>query len=168
MSKIDIALLVLIALGAFSGYRNGFLMSLFSLLAIVLGVLGAFKLMGLGMVYLQDHFNADKTVLPYISFCLIFLIIVIGVGLIGRAIKATIDKTFLGKMDQVMGLLLGSVKTMFMLSVLLWILDSLKWSPDAAWTEGSWLYPFTAKLAPELASWLGSFVPVFREIFRQY
>ena len=68
MSKADIFLLVLIALGAYSGYKEGFLMELFSLLAIVLGVFGGFKLMGEGMILLQDQFNADKTVLPYISF----------------------------------------------------------------------------------------------------
>lgn len=168
MSKADIVLLIMIAFGAFSGYRNGFLMSLISLLAIVLGVLGGFKLMGLGMIYLQNHFNADKTVLPYLSFFVIFIIIVVAVSLMGKAIKATIDKTFLGRMDQALGLVLGILKTMFMLSIALWILDSLKWSPKAEWTEGSWLYPFTAKLAPEITAWLGSFIPVFREIFRQY
>lgn len=168
MSKADIVLLIMIAFGAISGYRSGFLMSLISLLAIVLGVLGGFKLMGLGMIYLQEHFNADKTVLPYISFCAIFIIIVVAVGLIGKVIKATIDKTFLGQLDQAMGLVLGILKTMFMLSIVLWILDSLKWSPRPEWTDGSWLYPFTAKLAPELTAWLGSFIPIFREIFRQF
>ncbi|MBK5277978.1 MAG: CvpA family protein [Bacteroidia bacterium] len=168
MSKADILLLVLIVLGAFSGYRSGFLMELISLLAIVLGIFGGFKLMGEGMILLQDQFNADKTVLPYISFVVIFLIIVIGVTIIGKMIKHVIDKSFLGKVDQLMGLILGGLKSLFLLSVVIWIVDSLNFSIKSEWTEGSVLYPFTAQFAPKLAAWMGDFIPVFKEIFRQF
>lgn len=168
MSKADIFLLVLIALGAYSGYKEGFLMELFSLLAIVLGVFGGFKLMGEGMILLQDQFNADKTVLPYISFSVIFLIIVIAVNLVGKMIKHSIDKSFLGKMDQLMGLMLGGIKTLFLLSVVIWIADSLKFDFKTEWIAESWLYPFTAQLAPKIAAWTGDFVPIFKEIFKQF
>ena len=168
MSKVDIFLLVLVALGAFSGYKEGFLMELFSLIAIVLGIFGGFKLMGEGMIMLQDHFNADKKVLPYISFVVIFLIIVIAVTLVGRIIRHSIDKSFLGKMDQLMGFVLGAFKTLFLLSVIIWIADSHEFNFNNEWTEGSWLYPFTAQLAPKVAAWTGDFIPIFKEIFRQF
>ena len=168
MSKVDIFLLVLVALGAFNGYREGFLMELFSLVAIVLGIFGGFKLMGEGMILLQDHFNADTQVLPYISFGVIFLIIVILVTWTGRLIKHFMDKSFLGKVDQIMGLVLGAFRTLFLASVVIWIVDSLKYNFKSEWTEGSWLYPFTAQLAPTIASWTGDFIPVFKEIFRQF
>ena len=168
MSKADILLLVLAALGAWSGYRQGFLMELISLAAILLGVLGGFKLMGEGMLLLQEKFNADKTTLPYISFILIFIIIVVLVRLLGKLVKNSIDKTFLGTIDQAMGSALGVFKTLFMLSIVIWIMDSLKFSPREEWTEGSWLYPFTANLAPKTAAWIGSIWPAFGDIFRQF
>lgn len=168
MSKIDIFLLVVILIGAVQGYRDGFLMGLISLLGIVLGVFLGFKLMGVGMDFLEKEFNADNTTLPYISFFLIFIIVVALVGLLGKAIRSSIDKTFLGRVDQSMGVVLGAFKAMFMASVVLWITDSLKYSPKAEWTEGSWLYPFTAKLAPDLAGWMAQFLPFFREIFPQF
>lgn len=168
MSKVDIFLLVFAAIGAFNGYREGFLMELFSLVAIVLGIFGGFKLMGEGMILLQDHFNADKRVLPYISFGIIFLIIVIVVTWLGRIIKHSIDKSFLGRVDQLMGSILGAFRTLFLLSVVIWIVDSLEYNFKSEWTEGSWLYPFTAQLAPTLASWTGDFIPVFKEIFHQF
>jgi len=168
LSKIDIFLLVFILIGAFQGYRDGFLMGLISLLGIVLGVFLGFKLMGVGMEFLEKEFNADQTTLPYISFFLIFIIVVVLVTLLGKAIRNSIDKTFLGRVDQSMGVVLGAFKTMFMASIILWITDSLKYSPKAEWTEGSWLYPFTAKLAPDLAGWMAQFLPFFREIFPQF
>ncbi len=143
-------------------------MELISLTAIVLGVLGGFKLMGQGMLFLQEKFNADKSTLPYLSFVFIFVIIVILVRLLGKMVKHSIDKSFLGTVDQSMGAALGVFKTLFLLSIVIWITDSLKMVPRAEWTNGSWLYPFTAKLAPRTADWIGGFVPVFKEIFRQF
>lgn len=168
MSTADIALVVIALIGAYSGYKEGFLMELFSLLAIVLGIFGGFKLMGEGMIFLQSRFNADKEYLPYISFIMIFLIIVIAVNLLGKLIRHSIDKSFLGKVDQWMGATLGIVKTLFMVSVLLWLVDSLNITLKSEWMDNSWLYPFTAKLAPQLASWAGDLLPFFKETFRQF
>jgi uncharacterized membrane protein required for colicin V production len=78
------------------------------------------------------------------------------------------DKTFLGTMDQVLGAALGAFRTLFIMSIIFWIVDSLRVTLPDHWTEDSWLYPFTAKLAPSLANWLGQYIPVFKEIFRQF
>lgn len=168
MSKVDIVLALLVVLGAWSGYKEGFLMELISAAAIMLGVLGGFKLMGEGMIFLEEKFNADRSTLPYLSFAVIFIIIVVLVRLLGKLVKNSIDKTFLGKVDQAMGSILGAFKTLFLLSIVLWIADSLRFTPKEEWTNGSWLYPFTATLAPRTADWLGGFIPVFKEIFRQF
>ena len=168
MSKADIVLIILVLIAAWSGYKEGFLMELISLVAIVLGVFGGFKLMGAGMIFLQERFNADKSTLPYISFIVIFIIIVVLVQLLGRMVKNSLDKSFLGSVDQSMGAALGAFKTLFMLSIAIWIMDSLKFSLKPEWTDGSWLYPFTAHLAPRTADWIGGFIPVFKEIFPQF
>jgi membrane protein required for colicin V production len=168
LNKLDILIVILLLVGAFSGYKNGFLMGLISLAAIILGIFGGFKLMGEGMEFLHNNFNADQTILPYLSFILIFIVIVVVVNLVGRTIKATIDRTFLGRLDAAMGAFLGIIKTIFLLSVILWILDSLKISPGPEWTADSNLFPFVATFAPELAGWVAEFLPFFKEIFRQF
>lgn len=143
-------------------------MELISLVAIFVGVLIGFKLMGLGMLFLEERFNADKRTLPYISFGVIFIIVVILVRFLGSWVKHSIDKSFLGTVDQAMGALLGGFRTMFMLSIALWIVDSLRISLRSEWTEDSWLYPFVATLAPRTVDWIGGFLPVFKEIFTQF
>jgi membrane protein required for colicin V production len=168
LSKVDIAILIFAAFGAWGGYKEGFLMEVISLFGIVLGILLGFKLMGEGMILLDEKFNIDKSTLPYISFIVIFLIVVLLVRLLGSLVKNSVDKTFLGPVDQVLGAGLGMLRTLFMISVMLWILDSLKLTPRQEWIEGSWLYPFTAHLAPTVADWAGQFIPFFKEIFRQF
>ena len=64
-------------MGAWSGYREGFLMEVISLVGIILGIFLGFKLMGEGMLLLEEKFNADRSTLPYISFGIIFMIVVI-------------------------------------------------------------------------------------------
>ena len=137
MSTIDITLMVLIIIGAVIGYREGFLMELFSFLGIVLGVIGAFKLLGWAILLLTDNFNIDKKILPYVAFAVVFLAIVIVVRLIGNMIKLSIDKSFLGRVDQVAGAGLGLLKTAFMLSVVFWIVASLHYEIPAKYTDNS-------------------------------
>jgi len=168
LNKLDIFIVLLILFAAYRGYKNGFLMGLISLVAIILGVFGGFKLMGEGMIFLQREFNADKSVLPYLSFFLIFILIIVIVNILGRLIKASIDSTFLGTADAAMGAILGVAKWLFMLSVVLWLLDSMEIDPRGEWTEGSLLYPYVTMFATGLAEWTSGFLPFFKEIFKQF
>jgi membrane protein required for colicin V production len=168
LSKADIVIAILLAVGTYLGYKRGFLMELFFLLAIVLGVFAGFKLMGLGVDYLTQKFNADKEFLPYISFLLIFLVVVLVVVFVGGRIKNSMDKTFLGKMDSIAGSLLGLVKYAFSISIILWLIDSFKISLPSDWVNDSILYPVVAQVAPTLASFFGDFLPFFKETFKQF
>lgn len=166
MSIVDIVLAILILGGAYAGYKDGFVVSIFSLVAIVLGVLGGFKLMGHMMVILTSHYNINEKVLPYIAFGVVFLIIVIIVNLIGRLIKSSLGGTFLGPVDQAMGAILGVVRVTFMLSVILWIADSLKIKLPDVWIAKSWLHPMTADFAPKITSWLSGVFPFFSDVLQ--
>ncbi len=168
MSKIDIVLVIILAIGAFVGYRKGFLMELFYLLAILLGVLLGFRLMGVAMEYLQREFNADQAVLPYIAFSVVFVLVVIAVILLGKTVSNLVDKTFFRKSGRPGGGgLLGAVKYLFCASVLLWLGSSLHLELPASWTEGSFIYPLTTEFAQKISSFLGQLIPFFKETFEK-
>ncbi len=165
MSKIDIALIIIFLIGAFGGYRKGFLSELFSLLGIILGILAGFKLMGVAMVMLGKHYTIDDKVLPYVAFGIVFLIVLIVASLLGKLLKSSIEKTVLGNADQVAGSVLGLFKTAFMVSVVLWITSSMEMNIPEHWSEDSWLYPVTASFAPTVTSWVAEIFPVFSDLF---
>jgi membrane protein required for colicin V production len=165
LSVVDIVLIIIVLLGSYKGYRDGFLMELFSLLGIVLGILGGFKLMGIALVYLTNHFDIDKKMLPYIAFGVVFLIIVVVVSLMGRMLKASIDKSFLGRVDQAAGAALGLVKVIFLLSVAMWLLDAVHWELPEKWTSGSRIMPLIAEFAPTVSDWIGDWIPALHDTF---
>lgn len=167
MSKVDIVLAIILVIGAISGYKKGFLSELFTLLGIILGVLAGFKLMGEAMLFLDDRYDINEKVLPYVAFTIVFLIVVVGMVLLGKFFQSSLDKTVLGSVDKVAGGLLGILKTGFMLSVLLWLGSSLSiFVPDHL-SEDSWLYPTVMKFAPAVTSWIGEVFPVFKDLFGQ-
>ncbi len=168
MSKVDIVIALILAIGGYLGYKRGFLMELFFLLALVLGVFLGFKLMGKGMQLLHEQFNADTTFLPYLAFIIIFVLVILLVIFLGQRIKHSVDQTFLGKVDAIAGGVLGVIKYSFCLSVIIWLVQSLNIELPQNWMEDSRLYPITAKLAERTSAFIGQFIPFFKEIFRQF
>ena len=158
----------MLIVGGYFGYKRGFLLGLFFLLAIVLGVFLGFKLMAMGVLYLHNHFNADLVYLPYISFAIIFVGVIVLVMFIGNRFKNSMDKTFLGKLDAIAGALLGVAKYTFCLSILFWLLSSLTISFPTNWTSHSFLYPITVKFAAQINATVGNFAPFVKGIFKQF
>lgn len=165
MSKVDITLAIIIMVGAYSGFKEGFLMELFSFLAILLGIFAGFKLMGWAMIALEKEFNVDSQTLPYIAFATVFVTVVFLVNLSARLVRPRLDKSILGNVDHIAGAVIGFFKTTFMLSILLWIFFSLKFDFPEHWTEGSWILPMVAGLAPNFTHTIAGFVPIFEGVF---
>jgi len=166
VNGLDFILVIILIIGAAGGYQKGFLYSLFSLLAVFLGVLGGFKLMGIVMVRLSHHLDMDNRILPYVAFAIVFLLIVIIVRLVGSLLRASLEKSVFGQADQVAGAALGALKTVFMLSVIFWILDSVSFQLPGHWQDNSALYGFTANFAPKTTQWIGEYVPAFSGVFK--
>jgi membrane protein required for colicin V production len=168
LTKIDIAITVLLVLGGYFGYKRGFLAELFFFLALALGVMIGFRLTGWGVIYLHKHFNADTDFLPYISFFIIFIAVVVLVIFMGSRIKHMMDQTFLGKVDALAGAVLGAAKYAFCASVILWLAGKVNYPLPESWTRGSWLYPKTVDFAASVSEFFGNFLPFLKETFRQF
>jgi uncharacterized membrane protein required for colicin V production len=124
--------------------------------------------MTIGVNYLHKNFNADLNYLPYISFFVIFVGVILVVMFIGNRFKNSIDKTFLGKLDAIVGVLLGVAKYAFCLSVLFWLLSSLTVRFPDNWTNNSFLYPQTVKFAKQVNYSIGKIAPFVKGIFKEF
>lgn len=139
-------------------------MEIVAVLALLLGIFGAFKLLHLGMDFLDKHFEISGKFLPYISFILLFIGIVILVNLLGRSIKKVADMAFLGGFDKIAGALIGLIKWAFGMSVLVWLTESFNIGPSEEMTEGARIYPFIEVMAPQVLNFIGGLVPFANDL----
>lgn len=140
-------------------------MEVVSILAFILGIIGAFKLLHMGMDLLSEYFSISGTLLPYVSFILIFLIIIIGVNFLGRALKKIIDLTLLGGVDNIAGAMISVLKWGFGISILLWLSASFGLDMPEEWQTGSLLYPYVFDFAPLVVGKFSFFMPFAHDLF---
>jgi membrane protein required for colicin V production len=163
LKTLDIILLIPLVFGAVLGFRKGLLLEIFGVLAFVLAIIGGFKLMETGMVYLSEYFENFDQLLPFISFLVIFLAIIILVNMLGKLLKKMIDLTLLGGFDKFAGAILGLVKWAIGVSILLWLVNNFGIELPGQ-EEELVLYPFLTELGPKLIASLDVVLPFVQEM----
>ena len=167
MSSLDITLLALLIWGTYRGYSAGFLMSLFSFLAIIVAVLVTFTCTGFILYTFVDRFGNGNHIVPYIIFALVFIAVIMIVTWVGRLVKNAANKNLSGTVDQVLGGVLGALKTAFTLSVIIWVIDAMRIYHIENHTQQARLYQWVAQLAPSAAQALSDHVPFLKDIFNR-
>ena len=158
MKLLDIILLIPLLFGAWSGFRKGLLLEIIGILAFVLGIVGGFKLMEWGMTCLRHYFEGLDHLLPFISFIIIFLAILLLVNMAGKALKKLLDVTLLGGADKFAGAVVGLAKWAIGLSLLLWLTHHFGLQLPGQ-NEELVLYPYLTRLAPGLIQSMSVVMP---------
>ena len=163
MKTLDVILIIPLIFGGAMGYRKGLLLELFGILAFVLAIIGGFKLMELGMSYLSEYLEGVDHLLPFISFLVIFIAIILLVNMLGKLVKKMVDMTLLGGVDKFAGAIVGIVKWAIGLSIILWL--TLNFGVELpGQDEELVLYPFLADLGPNIISALDVILPFAEEM----
>ena len=133
-------------------------MELVSLLAFIIGIIIAFKTLHLGIELIRPYLDTDS-LLPVISFILIFAAVVIGITLGGKLIKKFLDYTLLGNLDDIGGAIVGFLKWSFGLSVIFWLMNRAQIVIPDSITEDSILFPYLVKYGPFLIDSFSNIIP---------
>ena len=159
MNFFDVLILGFIVLFAINGFRKGFIISLASLAALVLGIYLAVHFSNYIQVLLDDNFHPSKTWLPILSFIATFLAVVIIVLVVAKVMEKIIDVVGLGFINKIAGALLGLAKGVVFASIILFILYSV--DKKKSWIteedrKGSFTMNKIEQVFPEIISDLGS------------
>ena len=165
MKTLDIILLVPLIFGAVLGFRKGLLLEIIGILAFILAIIGGFKLMEIGITYLSEYIEGMDNLLPFISFIIIFLAIILLINMLGRVLKKVIDMTLLGGLDSFAGAVVGLLKWAIGVSILLWLTFHFGIELPGQEDEDLVLYPFLSKLGPAIIEKLDVIVPFAKELF---
>ncbi len=163
---IDIVFLLLMLLACVKGYSKGLIVALFSVIGFIAGLAAALKLSVYATQKLTGTFNTAGKWLPFISFLLVFLIVLIIVNLGGKLIQKSVEMLMLGWLNRIGGIVLYALLYSIFLSILLFYAVQLK-IISAETVAASQAYPYIQPLGPKVMDSLGSIIPIFKDMFAQ-
>jgi len=156
-SSMDIVLALPFLWFGYKGLRNGLIIEATSLLALLLGVYGAYLFSGFTAEFLINNLKLDTEYIGLISFAITFIAIVIAIHFIGKLLKSLVSAISLGFIDKISGLLFSIAKWAFIISILLGIVNRFD-SDEKLITKDmkkkSMLYMPISDFAPKLFPYL--------------
>jgi membrane protein required for colicin V production len=157
MNYFDIFIAIPLAWAAYKGFSKGFINQAASLVALLAGILGAIKFSGFTAEVLTSEFDIKTQYLSLIAFAITFIGIVVAVHFVARMVDKLLSAAALGFVNRLAGLLFGLIKTAFIISVLLVILNNadkkLNFLPREK-IEESYLYQPLSAFAPMIFPYL--------------
>jgi len=169
LSTFDILLALPLAYGIFQGYRKGLLQEVVSVIALLLGFILGLKLLTAAIPVVQEFIGRAHGLLPFISFLLVFVLILLSMRLLGVVLKKLLDVTPFGTFDNVLGGALGGLKWCLVISLLLYVVGLVGLGVSPATAQSSAIYPFVLKSTPvalDGLSWLLPFVKALLASFK--
>jgi len=163
---IDIIFLILLILAIVKGYRNGFVVAVFSLLGILVGLAAAMKFSTLVAAWLQDSTSISAHWLPFLSFVLVMVAVVLLVRLGALFIQSAMELVLLGWLNKLSGIVLYAVLYITLYSVVIFYADKMHWlKPETV--AGSVTYSFVQPWGPKAISYFGMAIPFFKGMFEE-
>lgn len=145
------------------GFRKGLLIEIIGIIAFVLAIIAGFKLMEVGITILSEYIDGYTELMPFISFIVIFLAIILLINMLGKLLKKMIDMTILGGFDRAAGAVVGLLKWAIGVSILLWL--CLNFGVELpGQSDDLVLYPFMVELGPNLISRLDTVLPFAQDM----
>ena len=161
---IDVFVLLLVVLAIYKGYSKGFVIAIFSVIALVVGIAAAMKLSVVVANYLQDHASLSGKWLPVLSFLIVFVAVVLLVRLGATFIEKTLKLALMGWLNRIAGMLLYMFVYLLLLSVLLFYAQQIH-VVDAETFQASKTWVYIRPLGPWAIEGLGKLIPWFRDMF---
>lgn len=140
---LDLILIVFLAWGMIRGFKRGLIIELCTLMALVLGVFGAYYFGSETADYLIEEFNTDKRISLVLAFAILFIGIVIAVYFFGKTLEQLIKLVALGLVNKLAGLIFGAAKFAILLSGMIFLIEGFPLTQELVpkeWKKESYLY----------------------------
>ena len=118
MNMFDVVVLILVTYGLISGFKKGFIVEVSGMIALGVGIIGAFKFSGILGNYLVNYIDWEPKIIQIVSFILLFIGIVYIISLFAKMLTKALKVILLGGINRLLGALFGVLKWMLMLCAL--------------------------------------------------
>lgn len=167
MSIIDIVIVVILGLGAYEGYRRGFLLGVLGLFGFVLAVILGLYFMDPMNDWLANNVTEFNLGFPIFGFIVVFVLTLLFIKVAGWILKQVMDMVLLGPLDAIVGALFGALKAAFFISLFFWLASLFKLEIHKEWTKDSEMLYFIEPIAPGIVAAIEPFFPSIEESLKK-
>ena len=152
MNYLDIIIAIILLLFGFKGFRKGLVIEVVTLLAFGVGIYGAMHFSDFTAEHLRDFMEINPKYLNTIAFLLTFILLVIGVNLLGRWVTSLVKAMNLNFWNKLGGGVFGLAKGLLLCSTMLLVFNNFQWTGliKEEVRKESLLYPYVEKTVPYL------------------
>jgi membrane protein required for colicin V production len=159
---IDVLFLLFMVMAIFRGFRQGFIIAIFSTLSLIIGLAAAIRLSAAVASWATHQLSSRWP--PVIAFLLVFVAVVIVVRLGARLAEKAVDLALMGWLNKLAGIILYAAIYTVILSVLLFYAVQVHLIARTT-LASSVTYPFIRPWGPVVIDEFGKFVPWFEGMF---
>ena len=135
MSFFDIIVGGLLCYSLYKGIRNGLFVELASFLSLILGIYIAIKFSDILKNILSDWLHWNPYTIQIFAFILTFILVVIGIYMLGKFLTNIADFAFLGWINSIGGGFFRVLKTILIISIFLTIFEKINYHNSLAKKE---------------------------------
>lgn len=125
MNFLDIIIAIPLVYGAYKGFRNGFIMEIFTILALFVGLYAAFTFSDQLTAVFVDTQQEEPEFLPPLIFIVLLIGVGVGVYFAGKALEKVIKAAMLSTPNRVAGGIIGTAKFLYFTGSMLMFMTSM-------------------------------------------
>lgn len=161
---IDTIYAVLIVLAIIQGFKKGLIMALFSTVAFIIGLAAALKLSAAVAGWIGTTSGSTSKWLPFISFIIVFLGVVLLVHWGGKLIEKSFQMAMLGWLNRLGGIIFYIALYTIIFSIFLFYAEFMM-LVSADTIKASVTYQYIQPWGPKVIDGMGTIIPIFRDMF---
>ncbi|MNE57919.1 Colicin V production protein [compost metagenome] len=128
MGFLDIVLAALLAYAMYKGIKNGLFIELASLISLLAGIYFAIKFSSFMKSILSGIFKWNPNTIQITAFILTFIVIVIGISLLGKFLTGLADFAHLGLPNKLGGGFFRVLKTVLIVSIVFTVFEKINYN----------------------------------------
>ncbi len=154
---LDLIILVVFLFFVYNGFQRGFIDQTSTILGLFIALIVAVNQYELFQVYLEPYFDLSPSLMQFLSFAIIFVIVNVVIHIIGIVTKNIVDAIFLKPLDRVAGAFLGLVKAGILAYLLVLIMAQIPYQKVVNVLDKSFLSGYLLDLTPLIQENLQNF-----------
>jgi membrane protein required for colicin V production len=163
---IDILFFILMLSAAYKGYTRGFIVSVVSLVAIVVGLAAAVKLSAVVANWLSNTVNIGSQWLPFLSFIIVMMGVIFALRLVANVLQKSVELLLMGWANKLGGILFYAIIYTLIFSLVLFYANKLGIIKQITIDESK-CYPIVQPLGIKVINGIGYVIPLFKNVFIQ-